>query len=335
MKVLFPSLVVFSFACAASDADQPVVVSEFVEVSEPVACTEIDELPASRPVGDVQVAGDSLLLVLYSQEREVVLYDRDLIPLHTIPFAEVGPGGVAAPVAATLLQDSLIYLADRARQQLKILDLEGVDLGTFPLDFAPDRLLATGDRLFVTPIVMGSTPASLLHVVDAGSLRSLKVPTKQYADLTVNGLGNMVDIEIAPGEGILVAHRFLRPIAYVVDDGGEGFIQRRTTPIPESMRSNVGRIPNVPITEDQLGDIATPIISLAADLATGEMLYLTRSGRSLSDYSEKAIVRVDAELGYRESYLLDVNATDLAHFAGSDASIVVDDQDRWYRCRTR
>lgn len=335
MKVLFPSLVVFSLACAASDADQPVVVSEFVEGSEPIRCTQIEELPASLPVGDVQIAGDSLLLILYSQEREVVLYGTDLVPRHTIPFAEVGPGGVASPVAAALLQDSLIYIADRARQQLKLLDREGEDLGNLSLDFAPDRLLATGDRLYVTPIVMGSTPASLLHVVEAGSLRTLNVPTMQYADLTVNGLGNMVEIEATAAEGILLAHRFLEPTAYLIADAGEGNVERRTIPIPDRMRANVGRIPSVPITEDQLSDIATPVIALASDRATGDMLYLTRSGRSLSDYSEKAIVRVDDELGYLESYLLDVNATNLAHFAGSDESLVVDDEDRWYKCRTR
>lgn len=334
VKVRFRSLslVLLGAACVGDDGPAPVFVADFRERSQQVHCEAAPTVAAGEAsVGEVVTVSDTSFLILYPLERRVTLYGPDLAPRWSLTFAEEGPLGVVGPQSVALVGDSLLYVADRPRMVLRVMDRSGADRGTIPVGFPPQRVAASGSVVLIAPLVFGAEPASLLYSLEGGRIREHEVPVTRFADFTVNAFGNLVALAPYAGERVIVAHQFLVPTAYLVSSAG---VDRRALPLPAEVRKAVGWVPPMPFREEAFGRIATPVLAAAAERRTGDFLYLTRTGHRQNGVFEKAIVRVDRELRYRRSYVLDVNAGHLAYLAEEGVSVIVDEEDRGYRCLT-
>lgn len=334
MRSRYLPLVLFGAACAASDAPEPAFVADFVKRSIPIHCVPVPELSARwSSVGDVATIDDSSFLVLYPREREVVVFGADLAMRRALRFTADGPAGVKGPASAALAGNTLLYVADQPRQALRVFDLGGRDRGTIRLRFPPQRVRAAQGALFLTPFVLGRHPRRLLYRLEGEEARPLEVPATFYGDPVLNALATTVGLTPFPDGRIVVSHEVVVPFLYELRVGSDA-VRRAPLPLPDGVRSSVGRLPPAPLTPDRLDELLVASLAAAPDVRAGDFLYVTRSGRRVEGRPEKAIVRLDPELRYRRSYLLDVNAIQLAYLAVRGLSIVTDEVDQWYRCPT-
>lgn len=323
-------------ACAASDAAEPVLIEDFIERSVAVRCEPVPAMTArASSVADLATLSDSTLIVLYEHAREVAILGPDLEIREVVAFDADGPTGVRGPVSATLAGDTLIIVADQPRQRLKLLDLEGRDRGTVDLPFPPQRVQAAPSGIYITPFVMGRHPTRLLHRWDGAEVEPFEIPTVRYGDAGINALANMAGVAAFPDGRLIVTHEFVEPFAHRVPAGSSGAsAERIPVPLPAATASALRRLPSGPLSEVDAGELPVATISAAPDAASGDLLILTRSGRFIDGRYEKAVIRFDEALGLRRSYLLDVNAIRMAYLANRGVSVIVDEVDQWYTCRT-
>lgn len=336
VKLLHALIPVLAVATGCQDREPSLVfIEHFVERSTAVRCVPTAPTGGGqRHVGLLRTINDSLLLALYPHEREVAIYGYDLQPRHIVAYAKDGPRGVLAPEDVILVDDTLLYFADMPRRQLRIISLSGVDVGSVHADVAPRTLAHDGEVVFVVPMIMGPDHFDLLYVLqDVGDLTPVGVPILRVDSWQMETLANMT-VATTFHNRIVVTHQFLRPVAYTFTHGSAFDWERSTIPLPDGVENDVGWVPEPPFVEEELMRILAPVLAAAPDLRTGDLLYLTRSGRSNGRYQEKAIVRADSDLRYLSSYILDVNAGHLAYWSDSAAAIVVDEDDEWYSCPT-
>lgn len=335
MRVRLLPLIPILAGCAAADLPEAHFIEDFVARSEPVRCDPIASLTAREAeVGDVVALSDTSFLVLYPRDREVALIGPDLEPWRTVAFEEVGPTGVRRPTSAALVGDSLLYIADQSAQSLKRLDLAGRDRGSVRLPFPPQGVHASPDGVLVTPFVMGRHPGRLVHRLEGDAPVPIGAATLYFGDMVVNTMANLVGLASFVDGRIVAAHQFIVPFAHVFWLGS-GEVQRVPLPVPDGLRGRVGRVPATALTEANAREIAAVALATAADHRTGDLLYLTHTGREhAADGFEKAIVRLDPALRYRRSYLLDVDAVRFTYLTAQARSLVVDQEDRWYSCPT-
>jgi hypothetical protein len=331
-----PLLILAAHACAASDAGDAVFIPDFTDRSMPIECTPVPSLTAREAsVTDVAMLGDTAFLVLYGLDRELAVVGQDLVPRRLFGFAEDGPTGVLGPTSATIAGDSLVYIADQKRMALRRFDLAGQDRGTIRLDFAPDRVLATDDgRILITPLVVGRHPRWLVYAIDGEDATPLGIPAAHYANPAVNALANLARFAAFPDGRVVATHTTIVPYAYTLSPGDASPPDRAPLPLPDDVRPLLGKLPAASLEDDRLGELLVATIATAPDTRSGDLLYLTRSGRTVDGRPEKAIVRVDPGLRYLRSYLLVVNAIHLAYLAGPQLTLVADEVDQWYRCPT-
>jgi hypothetical protein len=322
-------------ACAAGGTDQPVFVADFVDRAAPVHCTLLPTLSERQSaVATAVTASDTSALILYSQDRELVVVGADLEPRFRLRFEADGPTGVLGPTGAALVGDSLFYIADQKRQQLKAFGLDGRERGTIPLDFSPQALQSAGGQLLISPMVIVSHPLWLLYTLEGDRVRNFPLPIAQYADPMVNYLANLASVAAYPDGRVVLTHAMVIPFASTFTLDAPDSVRRLPLPLPDGVRDRYGYLPGSRATEDELAKLLIATIATAPDLRTGDLLYLTKTGRKRGEQSEKALIRVDSELRHRRSYLLDVNAMHLAYLAGSGTSLVANEEDQWYQCPT-
>ncbi len=336
MRIRPLSLVPLLAACAASDAAEPVLIDDFPERSVVVRCEPARALTARESsVGDVATLSDSTFLVLYDRDRELALVGPELAPRRVVRFTEDGPAGVRSPVSATLADDTLLYVADRYRQALRLLKLDGSDGGTVHLPFPPQRVRATPGGVHVTPFVVGRHPARLVYRVEGADVRPVGIESVPYGDPGINALANMVDVVAYPDGRVVVTHEFVVPLAHRFRTGAETPVRRVPVPLPAAVGAALRDPAARALGDAAPAELPVAVLSAAPDARAGHLLYLTRSGRTApGGYFEKAVVRLDGELRYLRSYLLDVNAIRMAYLADRGATVVVDEVDRWYTCPT-
>lgn len=336
MRIRTLLLVPLVAACGASDAAEPVLIEGFRGRSAAVHCEPVPGLSArGASVADVAPAGDSAILVLYGQEREVALVGPELGVRRVVRFAEDGPAGVAGPVSATLAGDTVLYVADQYRQALKLLDLGGRDRGAVRLPFPPQRVHATAGGVYVTPFVVGRHPARLVYRVDGPELEPVDISTRHYGDPGINTLANMAGVAAYADGRVVVTHEFVVPFAYEFRRGSGAAVRTVPVPLPSEVGALLRRPPERPLLDATPAELPVAVLAAAPDAGTGDLLFLTRSGReAAAGYPEKAVVRLDRELGYRRSYLLDVNAIRMAYLPERRISVVVDEVDQWFACPT-
>lgn len=334
MRLRYLPLVPILAGCGASEANAPVFLSDFLDRTEFVQCTPVPSMDREgAEIGKVSILDDSTFVVLYPYDREVVVYGADLTPRHVIPFAASGPTGVRSPEGATILDDTLVVVADQFGQSLRLFDLAGRDRGTVHLGFPPERVQAANGEVLVTPLVIASMTRGLVHAWRAGRVEQLDVSTTRYRDSGLNAFANFVTLNAFPDGRVVVAHQFVVPFAYVLPPGRET-VERRPIPLPDGLAGEIGRLPPAPLDEDALRNLPTVAIEAVPDHRTGDLLYLARTGRKVGEHKERALVRVDDELRYLRSYRFDVHPMRLAYLASRSLTIVADEEAQWYQCPT-
>lgn len=321
-------------ACAAATPEAPVFIDDFVTRSTPALCEPIPSpAPPGTAVRDLAAIDDSTFLVLFDEIGEVAVIGADLAPRHRIAFETGEAGGIRTPASAALVGDSLIYIADQTRMRLVAFDLRGGEREAIELDFAPQGLRPDGDRILITPFVVGNHPRALLHALEDGRLRALPVPTSRYRDPLVNVLANTATVATYPDGRIVVTQTMVVPFAQILAPGSPA-PERIPLPLPDGVRDRYGWLPTGRFTEADAGEVLFAAIASSPDTRTGDLIYLTKTGREIEAGGEKALIRVDSRLRFLRSYLLDVNATKVAYLAGQGISIVTTTEDEWYSCET-
>jgi hypothetical protein len=287
-------------------------------------------------VSAVIPANDTTFLVLYKYEHQVLVVGSDLAPRQVVGYTEAGPGFVVDPQDVALVEDTLLYFADAPRMLLKILTLSGEERGVVHLPFRPRRVNASPHGVLVAPFVMGQPDDDLLYVVADTIVRAVGLGKTEMPYFQLEALANMVELASYPDGRILVAHQFLTPTAYLLDGVDDVSIDTVRIPLPDGVRESVGYVPEPPFRDEDVVKIVAPVLAGAPDLRTGDFLYLTRSAHRSENGERvgKAIIRVDEEFQYLRSYLLDMNAVDFAYLGDQQVAVVVDADDRWYRCST-
>lgn len=333
MRAITLLLLVVLAGCAAGEAETPVFIDDFITRSTTLACEPAPAPSARRStITSIAAHGDTSFLVLYGEDREVVLLGPDLEVRNRITLDTAGPAGMRMPTGIALQDDSVLVVADQLGTKLQRFDLHGRHLGSIDLDFAPQEVHRTGDRLLVTPFVIRNYPQSMLFTVDrSGEAEPLSFPTVRYRDGLVNTFANTAQVATFPDGRIVVTHLLMVPFARVLTPTSPAPV-RLPLPLPDGVHRLYGKVPTGSWTEGRADDVLFATIASAADPATGDLLYLTKTGRTAEYGSEKAIIRVDRELHYLRSHLLDINATRLIYLAGPQVAIIATTNDELYRC---
>lgn len=333
MRAIVLLLLVVLPGCAAGEPEIPVFIDDFTTRSKALGCEPVPTLNASRAsIGNVVTSGDTSFLILYDEDREIALVGPDLEVKHRITFTEAGPAGVQMPAGIALLGDTLLVVADQLGTKLQRFDLHGRDLGTIALAFAPQGLHQVDGRLLITPFVIGNYPNSLLFTLDQEEkIHPLPVAIARYRDGIINTFANTAQVATFPDGRIVVTHLLMIPFAQVLSLDSPTPV-RAPLPLPDGVRQRYGWTPTNSLTEADADRVLFPVIASAPDARTGDLIYLTKTGRTNGSGSEKALIRVDRDLRYLRSYLLDVNATRLAYLAGPEIALIATPEDEWYRC---
>lgn len=335
MKRFIPSLVLLFAGCGAGEAPGPAFIEDFLGRAESLACEPVDELTSRESVvEEVSTIDDSTFMVMYAHDREIVVYDDSFRERWSVRFDVDGPTGVRLATSATVVGDSIVYIADRPLQRLKRLDRRGLDRGMVQLDFPPERVQARGAGLLVTPFVMGARPRWLIHDVIGETAAARHVRTARHSDPVLGTLANMTVIATYPDGRAVVGHRFVVPFAHVIPADKSERTVAMPIPLPDGLRSSMARLPRDPISEENADEVPASVLAAAPDHHGGDLLYIARTGRRIDDRFEKAIVRVDPELRFRSAYLPGVNAIHIAYLANRSISLIADEEDRWYQCPT-
>ena len=319
-------------ACGAETA-RPIFFSNSDRIS-PARCAAIAELDARGSiVNDVVTIDSSTILVLYGSERELVTYDDKFRALSTVSFERDGPRGVGAAVSATK-DGNVLYVADEERMLIKLFDLAGQDRGTIRLDFVPRRVRSAGGTIVVSPLVMAGHPTSLLYSLRDGRPRSLALPIARYEDAGINAFANMGSIAGFPDGRIVVMHEMIVPFGYSISPSDSASSTNRfAVPLPESQRSRIGKLPEPPLTDKNIGDMVAVALTATPDPVTGHTYFLTRTGRKVGGSWEKMIVELDTAMGFvRAGVVLNRRPLHMTYLPNRRALLVVDDADRWLEC---
>lgn len=318
------------WGCGGGGGTAPSFVPDFVDRSSAAAC-EATEPPGGvlRSVAGVRSAGDSALVVLHEAERVVALYDAGGRERARVRYRKEGPLRVAEPRDAAW-HGGTFYLADRGGRRIKMLGADGGDGGEIDLPFAPERVAVTGSGIAIVPLVLGAGETELLYLWRDGELRPAGVPVARVGDWRLAAMANQASLVPFPDGRVVVAHQFIVPGAHVVAPGGG--VSELSLPLPDGLRSGFGRLPRPPFTEEELQELPAPLLDAAADRRSGDLLFLTRSGRRSGDHHEKAVIRADRDFRYLRSYLLPMNGGFIGYFSSSRSAWIVDDDDRWHRC---
>lgn len=341
------------FACDGEGEDSEArSIERLRERSVALACDPMEGFPENGAVvEDLHAVSDSTFLVLLPLEREVNLYDHRLRPVFSVPFDEAGPLGVKTPRSATLVDDTLVYVTDLGSQSLRVLsrsraggtDRAGTDRagtirdrGTIRIDFSPDRIRAGPTGIVVSAFAMMSRAGDdLVYRLDGTETVPLGLPMEPHEDPRVAALGNMLELTVLGDGSVVAAHQVVSSRAGVFrarPDGGFDVVVT-TVPVARSERDRLGKVPRDLFEGESFREVAAPVISASADHGTGEYLYLTRTGSSLSaDATEKAIVRARSDLSYVASYLLDVDAQHFLYLSRIRTALVIDRDAAWHRC---
>jgi hypothetical protein len=334
MRFIALLLLIAPIACASVVPEDPVFIDGFIARSTAVRCEPVPSLNARRsPVRDLVMASDTSFLILYDQDRDAAVVGPDLELRHLIALPAGGPNGVQMPAGIALLGDSLLYISDQTRMRLQAFDLSGRGQGTVQLDFAPQGLRLAGDRLLISPFVIMNHPRSLLFALEGGRAYELPIATARYQDGLINVFANTVSVAPYPDGRLVLTHNMIIPFARVLTPGDDASATV-PLPLPDGVRDRYGWLPTAAVVEADAEKLLFAAIASAPDPRTGDLIYLTKTGRENERGSEKALIRVDRELRFLRSYLLDVNAIRMAYLSEQNISLVVTTEDEWYSCHT-
>jgi hypothetical protein len=318
-------------ACGdAADSTPRAIVEDFVDRSVRVTCEPLTPPAAAPSPGLMADATDSTFLVYPVNETRVVTLDARLHRVQEVQFEREGPSGVAEVRAIAGGADGSVWIADGKARDVKAFGPEGLRRSV-RADFFPSALAGGPGGLFVAQATGGEAKA-LVHVLDGDVFKPTNIVPLRRPDFLLAMLYNQVNLASLPAGRVVAAHVALEPIAHFwTREAGARVV---ALPYPDEAKRLLDYTPVMPILDEDIRKMPAGALALSVDGLRGELLILTRSGREREDASERAIIRTDGDLGYLRSYLLDVHAVHMVYLARLDASIVVDESDRWFRCPT-
>jgi hypothetical protein len=323
-------LLLAAVACGEDQPENYVVIDDFLARSPRLAC-ETPEPPAYLSVTELRTASDSTVMILDEPGRRLVELDAELRPVWEMPLPAAGPGAVASAVDVAVLGDTAIAIAERQGLQLSVYSRAGHLIRTVPLGFAPSALAARASgELLISAMPFGDSPGTLLFRYDGTGLHELPVQPRRYAEMFVGALGNTTLAEALPGGAIVLMHQFMAPRAFRV--GADDRIEALRVPTPDATRASIDYVPDGRIMEEQIERMLVPASAMSIDPIRAEVYLITRSGRRIGGRTERAMLRLDADLGLIESFTLDFAARHLALLPRQQVALIVDDEDRFHAC---
>jgi len=318
-------------ACGNASGSAPrALVEDFVERSVAVACEPVRAPDVAPAPGLIADATDSTFLVYPVNETRVVLLDARLTPVQEIAFERDGPAGIGEVQAIAFDADGSVWVADQKARAVKAFGPDGLRRIVRTDFFA--TFLAGGVGGVFAAAASGGEAGSLLHEMRGDVFEALPVAPLRRTDFLLSMLSNHVALATLPKGGVVAAHTMFEPIAHIwTPTGGTRTV---ALPYPDEAEAQLDYEPQMPIDEEDYAKMAVGALAISVDRAANEVLFLTRSGRLRNGRPERALIRTDAELRYLRSYLLDVHAGHMVHLSRIGTTIVVDDEDRWFRCTT-
>jgi hypothetical protein len=314
---------------------EPIFVGDFPERALLAECQEIDSPYEGTPT-TLRSVGDTAFLVDFAMERRTLLLDQDLRARASVSYRPEGPRAITEVRDLALVEDTVILYADRPAQRLRRIGLGGSDLGEVGLSFPPESILPLEDGVLVARTVLIRPADPLLRITNhLGAGSALETRPFRIPDPQLQTLANLLILLPRRGGGAVGIHQFLSPFARLVsppDPAGNRDVRTVPVPLTEGLKPSYGWYPKRPFADDDIMRILTPALAADVDRRAGHFLILTRSGSDGADFTEKAVIRLDGEMGWVGAVRLPVNAGQMV-FRGRDQSvIVIDEFDRWHRC---
>ena len=329
-RPILPFVLGLAAACSGDRPVEPVVIDGFLDRSTALECERV-ELAGSPAVTELRGATDSSFTVLDEPGRQVLEYDHDLNPLLRVAYPPSGPGSAEGAVSAVVLGDSAVAVAGRAGLRLVVTRRDGELIRSASMDFIPHSLEATPDGdLLITPMPVGDKPPTLLQRFDGDAFHSMPVPPRSYDDMMIRALGNAALVEVMPEGDAVLVHQYLAPRAFRID--GQGNVAGASLPVPDLAAPTASFVPTAPITEAQMPRMMVPAMAMSVDPFRSEIYILTRSGRMIDGRPERAMLRLDRELGFLAAFTLNVAAGAMVFLPHRRTALVVDEEDGFHAC---
>jgi hypothetical protein len=299
----------------------------------PLPCTA-RVVGSGAAVSDLTPVSDSSFAALFSDDRELVTFGRDFRPLHVLRYDNHGPRGVRHGISAAA-DDTMLFIADEAGALIKRFDYTGRERGSIQLHFIPRRVRLSGGTLIATPLVAGLTPVHLLFRVEGNEVKSLGAPIARYEDVGINTMANMASLAPFPNRAVLM-HELAVPFGYVFRTGQRPELQNRfAVPLAAEVRPRVRRLPQPPITEQNVNEFTIVAFTAASSATTGRTYYVTRVGDGRRTRYQKLLVELDSTLHLHAVYPINANPHHMVYVDGPPAIIAVDGESNWFECRLR
>ncbi len=331
-----PALAVTCLAACATDGPEAVYIEDFTDRSPVLECSVAD-MPAF-PAGVVRLKAldDTLLAAIADGDREILLLDHDLTVRARVRWEEEGPSALADPVDVEFVGDTLLIVAERGRGRLTFFGLDGVQRGHLALGIAPNRLLGDGDGWLVSAMPISPTQSEILFRVGGARPEPLGIAPVHEATPQIKALANATVVIRVEGGRVVVAHQYVRALAHLVElppsGQGRAAVRDVAVPLPDGVAGTEAFRPEPPFIDEEMRRLLAPVLEATPDPPGGGMLYLTRTGRTLGDAWEKALVRVDADMTYLASWIFPMNAGPFTYLPSANEVVAVADDERWYRC---
>jgi hypothetical protein len=317
--------------CAGSEVPEPAYATSALEPA-PV-CEVVTPYPDGVPGTITQLAssGDTALIALYADPRLVSFVNGALVESWRLALSDDGYTGVHSPAGAALEGDSILYVSDARRRLIRRLSLSGEERGTVEVDFPPRELAVWGGGLIALRYLQPGNVDGLITLLREDHSTHVGPPPHPFSNPRLRGLANTMALSISRSGEILISHRTVVPRLYRVDPATGEFTQH-TVVVPREVRGAFRPVPRLSRGPRDLEEILIPAFAVVEEPRSGDLLYVTGTGRWLGGSPEWALIRVSSEMEFRGAWALPFTVEALAALPRSGLLIAVDEEGEWRAC---